>query len=89
MIVKILRNSEDKVATSTGKRTIRVRKQVTRLVAALIICFVVSWLPLRVFDLLRIKGVFQNLVLFLVFTQLKFTGVEFQPLFDAKIATVQ
>uniref|UniRef100_H2YFE7 G-protein coupled receptors family 1 profile domain-containing protein n=1 Tax=Ciona savignyi TaxID=51511 RepID=H2YFE7_CIOSA len=56
MIVRRLQTSEDKVANMTGKRTISMRKRVTRMVAVLVICFVVCWLPNHLFTLAKIRG---------------------------------
>uniref|UniRef100_F7BG20 G-protein coupled receptors family 1 profile domain-containing protein n=1 Tax=Ciona intestinalis TaxID=7719 RepID=F7BG20_CIOIN len=56
MIVKRLQTSEDKIANMTGKRTISMRKRVTRMVAVLVVCFVVCWLPNHLFTLAKIRG---------------------------------
>nr|CAB3227106.1 C3a anaphylatoxin chemotactic receptor-like [Phallusia mammillata] len=56
LIIKHLRVSENKIANMTGKKTVNMRKRVTRMVAMLVICFVICWLPYHIFNLSKIQG---------------------------------
>ncbi|XP_076824214.1 uncharacterized protein LOC143470163 isoform X1 [Clavelina lepadiformis] len=56
LILKRLRASEERIATMTGKRTQNMRRKVTRMVAVLVVCFVICWLPYHILQLCKIKG---------------------------------
>ena len=58
-ILHKLRVSEEKMSQSTsnsGGKSKIVRKRVTRMVAVLVVCFLVCWFPYSVLDMIRIKG---------------------------------
>ena len=58
-ILHKLRVSEKKMSHSTttsGGKSKIVRKRVTRMVAVLVVCFLVCWFPYSVLDIIRMKG---------------------------------
>ena len=58
-ILHKLRVSENKMSQSTttsGGKSKIVRKRVTRMVAVLVVCFLVCWFPYSVLDMIRMKG---------------------------------
>lgn len=56
-IVRKLRVSENRMsANSVGQRTARVRKRVTRMVAVLVVCFVVCWFPYHIMQIVSLYG---------------------------------
>jgi len=83
-IVRKLRLSENKVATSVGQRTARVRKRVTRMVAILVVCFVCCWFPHHVMQIVKIKGLQMDYkicdTLTQVFTALAYANSAINPL---------
>ena len=42
--------------TTSGGKTKIVRKRVTRMVAVLVVCFLICWFPYSVLDMVRMKG---------------------------------
>jgi len=61
LILHKLRVSEEKMSQSTitsGGKSKIVRKRVTRMVAVLVVCFLVCWFPYSVLDMIRMKGTF-------------------------------
>ena len=58
-ILHKLRKSENKMSQSTttsGGKSKIVRKRVTRMVAVLVVCFLICWFPYSVLDMIRMKG---------------------------------
>ncbi|XP_039269644.2 somatostatin receptor type 2-like [Styela clava] len=55
-ILTHLKTAEDKIGHTATNKAVKMRKRVTRMVAALVVCFTVCWLPHHLFMLARIKG---------------------------------
>jgi len=58
LILKHLRMSENRVASLAVKKSASMRKRVTRMVAILVLCFMICWLPYNIFNLMRIPGIY-------------------------------